>query len=68
MPILRFRFGSIAQNENAESAEIFGFSINSKDFCQTSLFDTTLILGTCNEYVLEDFLPKQSSFQDSRIK
>ena len=33
--ILRFLFDSIALNENAEFAEIFRFSINSKDFCQT---------------------------------
>ena len=33
-PIPRFRFGSIAQNENAESAKNFRFSISSRDFCQ----------------------------------
>ena len=33
--ILRFLFDSIALNENAEFAEIFRFSINSRDFCQT---------------------------------
>ena len=33
--IPHFRFGSIAQNENAESEETFRFLINSRDFCQT---------------------------------
>ena len=33
--ILRFLFDSIALNENAEFAEMFRFSINSRDFCQT---------------------------------
>lgn len=34
-PISRFRFGSMVQKENAESAEIFCFSLISKDFYQT---------------------------------
>ena len=33
--IPHFRFGSLAQNENAESEETFRFLINSRDFCQT---------------------------------
>ena len=44
--IPRFRFDSIAQNENAEAAEIFRFLINSRDFCQTQRSDTILILET----------------------
>ena len=39
-----FSFGSIAQNENAESAEIFRFTISSGHFCQTKRFETILIL------------------------
>ena len=34
-PIPCFRFDSTAQNENAESAEIFSFSLSYKNFYQT---------------------------------
>ena len=59
-PIPRFRFDSIAQNQNAECAKIFKFSINSS-FYQTKSSDTILILETMNtdetdetdEYLLE---------------
>ena len=59
-PIPRFRLDSIAQNQNAESAEIFKFSVSSS-FYQTKSSDTILILETMNtdktdetdEYLLE---------------
>ena len=63
----RFRFGSIAQKEYAESRESFRFLISSGDFYQTSISDTILILEILNEYHLDVFLAKQHSFQDSCI-
>ena len=45
-PIPRFRFGSIAQNENAESAKIFRFTITSGDFCPIERSGTMVILDT----------------------
>ena len=66
-PIPRFRFGSIAQNEKKESAEIFRFTISSGDFSQTERSDTILILEAYNRYHLDIFLWKQYSFQDSSI-
>ena len=63
-----FCFDPIAQKEDAESREIFRFSISSGDFYQTSISDTILILEILNEYHLDVFLAKQHSFQDSCIK
>lgn len=55
----------VAQEENADSLEIFRFLTNSKNFDQTSLFDTTLISEIYNQYLVEVFPPKQNSFPDS---
>ena len=45
LSIPHFRFGSMAQKESGISKKII-FLINSKDFCQTSICDTILILET----------------------
>ena len=42
--ILCFHFGCIVPKENAESDEIF--SVISKDFCQTEIYDATFLWGT----------------------
>ena len=55
---------SIAQNENAESAEVFRFSISSKDIYETKIYDTKMILETQTGYHLDIFLPKQNSLHD----
>ena len=65
--IPRFCFDSIVQNENAESVEIFRFTISSGDFSQTERSDIILILEAYNRYHLDVFLSKQYSFQDSSI-
>ena len=62
-PILRFRFDSIAQNENAESAEIFRFLISSGDFYQTARSDTILILETLELIPLRCFSVKTTQFR-----
>ena len=67
-PIPHFRCGSIAQNEKVKSAENFRFSINSRNFYQTTRFDTILIFEVQNGYHLHVCLSKQDSFQDSSIK
>ena len=41
--ILCFHFGCIVPKENAESDEIF--SVISKDFCQTEIYDATFLWG-----------------------
>ena len=47
MPLIpRFQFGSTAQSKNAELVQMFHFSINSKYFYQTSIFDATVTLKT----------------------
>ena len=43
-PSTRFSFGSITQKENGESAEIYRFSIDSGDFCQTEKSVIILVL------------------------
>ena len=58
----RFRFDSIVQKENAESREIFRFSISSGDFYQTSRSDTILILETLEWIPLRCFSNKTTQF------
>ena len=43
MSILSFHFAPIAPKENAESSEIFVFSVILEDFCQAKLSDATFI-------------------------
>ena len=45
-----FLFGSTTQNENAESVEVFSLLLTYKDFYQTEIHDTRLILETYDEY------------------
>ena len=65
LPILRFRFDTIAQNENPKSAEIFRFSVSSGDFYHNARSDIILILETLEWVSLRCFSTK--SFQDSSI-
>ena len=58
----RFRFDSIVQKENAESREIFRFSISSGDFYRTSRSDTILILETLEWIPLRYFSNKTTQF------
>ena len=67
MSILRFRFDSIAQNKNVESAEIFRFTTKSRDFCQVERSDTILILETLDWIPIKCFSVKQHGFQDNCI-